>query len=386
MNPFSGCGLTAGALSLLGIFLSPSMAQISPDQDFQSRCAAAGVVKCLGFDNTSGLSLTGGAKIDNTIKASGAGSMRVDIAPTAGDAPGNIMTKLGADFGEGSALYLQWRQRFSPEMIDVDLGGEGFKQFVIYDGTPCGPNMEVAMLNQDFAGFPILYSACGSSYLRKTLTGGTQALMWNQDGTICTSQNKAGCLRYKPDQWMTFYYEQKIGAWGQPNSAVKVSMAEEGRPLKTFIDFPDYIFKSDKATSAYRDIWIGPYSLGRTADAAYPTARTWFDEFIISKSPIAEPFPGGTSVRNPVFGTADETGGLNVRSDPAGTRMTLSFPFSDHDVEIGVYDKRGRKITGFLRPGNHAVEWDAAGIGKGVFLLEVHAGDRRYSRKFSILN
>ena len=311
MNRVSRKRLHAGVLSIVGIFLSHSKAQTTPDQNFQSRCTGPGVVKCLSLDNTTGVSLTGGAKIDNTVKASGAGSMRVDIAPTAGDAPGNIMTKLGADFGEGSSLYLQWRQRFSPEMVDVDLGGEGFKQFVIYDGTPCGPNMEVAMLNQDFSGFPILYSACGGTYLRKTQSGSNYILMWNKDGTICTSQNKAGCLRYKPDQWMTFYYEQKIGTWGQPNSVVKVSMAEENQPLKTFIDFSDFTFKSDKATSAYRDIWIGPYSLGRTANTAYPTARTWFDEFIISKEPIADPFLGSTGVRDPGFGTTGNSGGLN---------------------------------------------------------------------------
>jgi hypothetical protein len=185
---------------------------------------------------------------------------------------------------------------------------------------------------------------------------------------------------------MTFYYEQKIGTWGQPNSVVKVSMAEEGQPLKTFIDFSDYTFKSDKTTSAYRDIWLGPYSLGRTADPAYPTARTWFDELIISKSPIADPFQGNTSARNPAFGASGYPGGLNVRSNPADARLTLSFPISNHAAEIGVYDKQGRKIKSFRRPGNRAVEWDAAGIGKGVYLLEVVTGNRSYARMVSILD
>jgi hypothetical protein len=375
----------AGVLSLIGFFISSPIAQTSADQNFQTRCTATGVVKCLSFDNATGITLSGAAKIDNTLKASGAGSMRVDIAPTAGDTPGNIMTKLGADFAEGSSLYLQWRQRFSPEMVDVDLGGEGFKQFVIYDGTPCGPNMEVAMLNQDYSGFPILYTACGNSYLRKTLTGDNYALMWNADGTICTSQNKAGCLRYKPDQWMTFYYEQKIGTWGQPNSVVKVSMAEEGKPLKTFIDFSDYIFKSDKATSAYRDIWIGPFSLGRKANASYPTARTWFDEFIISKTPIADPFQGATKVHNPALQASGKSDGLHVRIAVAHSRITLSFPAAKVNTDIRIYDRLGRMVKGFNGVSTQTVDWDATGFGKGVYLVEVLTGNHRYAQKVSLL-
>jgi len=384
MKGLSSLGWKVGMAAIAGIFLPHPGAQTTADQNFQSRCTGPGVVKCLAFDNSSGLGLTGGAKIDNTVKASGAGSMRVDIAPTAGDAPGNIMTKLGADFGEGSSLYLQWRQRFSPEMVDVDLGGEGFKQFVIYDGTPCGPNMEVAMLNQDYGGFPILYAACGGTYLRKTQSGTNHILMWNQDGTICTSQNKAGCLRYKPDQWMTFYYEQKIGAWGQPNSVVKVSMAEENQPLKTFIDFSDFTFKSDKATSAYRDIWIGPYSLGRTADASYPTARTWFDEFIISKQPIADPFQGGTRVRDPISGAAGE-GGHEVQAGVSGSRITVSLPGSDREAAIHVYDRQGRRVKSFTGIRSRTVAWEAAEMAHGVYLLKIFAGDRGFARKVSIL-
>jgi|GEM_PF-2721869 len=385
MTPLSV--LKAIALPLLpaGIILPYlAVAQTDADRNFQNRCTVTGVVKCLGLDNTaSGVTLMGGAKFDNAVKASGTASMRVDIAPSAGESPGNLTTKLGADFGEGRSLYLQWRQRFSPEMIDIDLGGEGFKQFVIYDGTPCGPNMEVAMLNQDFGGFPILYSACGSSYLRKSLGSGNYALMWNQDGTICSSQNKAGCLRYKADQWMTFYYEQKIGAWGQPNSVVRVSMAEENQPLKTFIDFSDYTFKSDQTTSAYRDIWVGPFSLGRTANDAYPMAQTWIDEVIISTQPIADPFEAGTGLRERM--SARNPGGPKIHSSVSGSRITISLPPSDQPAGIAIYDNRGRRVRNDAATGGQVVEWDASAEGTGVYLVKVRIGGRDFIRKVSIL-
>lgn len=361
MNGPLSRGCLAGVLWMSGIIPDHARAQAAADQDFRARCDAPGVVKCLGFDNAAGISLVGAAKIDNAVKASGAGSMRVDIEPSAGDAPGNIVTRMGKDFGEGSSLYMQWRQRFSPEMITTNLGGEGFKQFVIYDGTPCGPNMEVAMLNQHFGGFPIFYSACGNSYFRKTLDGGGYALMWNQEGTICTDKDKSKCLKYQPDQWMTFYYEQRIGKWGQPNSAVKVSMAEANKPLQVFIDFPDFTFKSDKANSAYRDIWIGPYSMGRKPGQGYPAAKTWFDEFIISTQPIAAPSGTPTSLGNRVL----ETGGK---------------------AEASLHDVRGRMVRRVSDAGSNGIARSAPGIRNGVYLVKVRVGKREFTRKVPILD
>jgi hypothetical protein len=382
--------MTMGLTLVVMIQISQSQTNVngSADENFQSRCTGPGVVKCLNLDNATGVSLQGSAKIDNAMKVSGSASMRVDIAPTAGDAPGNLTTKLGADFGEGSSLYIQWRQRFSPEMIDVDLGGEGFKQFVIYDGTPCGPNMEVAMLNQDYNGFPILYSACGNSYLRKSLGSGNYALMWDKDGTLCTSQNQSGCLRYQPDQWMTFYYEQKIGTWGQANSVVKVSMAAENQPLKTFIDFSDFTFKSDKATSAYRDIWIGPYSLGRTANTQYPAAQTWIDEVIISKQPIADPFQAVTPILeySPGANQSGHAGG--ILWDASGSRISLSLSLSvpGQKVIFNIYDKSGKRVTSIKNLPGQIFEWDTSNIGSGLYLVEAIAGNRRFTQMLSVLN
>lgn len=383
MNPMSRSGWFAGILALASAHPDQASAQTDADRNFQARCNAPGVVKCLGFDNASGISLMGDARIDNDMKASGAGSMRVDIASSAGESPGNMVTKLGRDFGEGSSLYMQWRQRFSPEMIDTDLGGEGFKQFVIYDGTPCGPNMEVAMLNQDYGGFPIFYSACGNTYFRKSLSGGEYALMWDKDGTICTNRDPGRCVRYQADQWMTFSYEQKIGQWGQANSVVRVSMAEEGKPLKVIIELPDFTFKSDKAGSAYRDLWVGPFSLGRKANSNYPAAKTWFDEFIISTEPIADPHQAASGLRAPAPGAVPD--GPDVRFQSSGPRIAVSFPGSNPGADIDIYDRRGRKVKGVSGVEGAGWEWNAAGTGAGVYLVRVRAGSRIFTGKVSVL-
>ena len=56
--------------------------------------------------------------------------------------------------------------------------------------------------------------------------------------------------------------------------------------------------------------------------------------------------------------------------------MTISFPGSGPDAAIHIYDRQGRKVKSFTGVGGNAVEWDAAGMGNGVYLVKVFAGNR----------
>ena len=306
--------------------------------------------------------------------------MLVDIPPTAGEGPGNVIVTLGKDFGEGSSLYIQWRQRFSPAMVDGALGGVGFKQFVLYDQSPSG-NVETYMLNQGYRGFPVIAAAMGRQQMQKRVNGST-ALMWNAEGVICSQSDMTRCLKYHPNEWMTFYYEQHIGNWDQPNSTVKAYMAREGQPLQQFIHFDkEWQFNKDEETSAYRRIWLGPFSNGRTANGNYPAASTWFDELIISTQPIPDPFQAGTGVRNPVHGNS----GLGVRINPIDARVRISFPNPDRHAKVWIQDMQGGTVKTFSGVKDQTVEWDAAGMGNGVYLFQVSAGNRRFVQKASIL-
>ncbi len=306
--------------------------------------------------------------------------MLVDIPPSSGEGPGNIIATLGQDFGEGSSLYLQWRQRFSPEMVDGALGGVGFKQFVLYDQSPSG-NVETYMLNQGYRGFPVIAVAMGRQQMQKRVNGAT-ALMWNESGVICSQGDLTGCLKYHPNEWMTFYYEQHIGSWGQPNSTVKAYMAREGQPLRQFIHYDEeWQFNRDDETSAYRRIWLGPFSNGREANGDYPAAATWFDELIISTQPIADPFAGVAGVRNPVH----EKSGLKVQTNSSDRRMRISFPNAGRHAEVWIHDMQGRMVEAFSGVRDPAVEWNAAGRGNGMVVVRVLAGDREFTRKVSLL-
>jgi hypothetical protein len=279
-------------------------------------------------------------------------------------------------------LFLQWRQRFSPSMVSTDLGGEGFKQVVMYDAQP-GGNVEVAMLNLHYAGYPSFYTAMGASYFEKKLTGGDVTRQWHGDTVICTEKDKGKCMKYQPDQWMTFYYEQHIGKWGQPNSTIKVWWGAENKPLTQFIDISDYTFKSENANSAYRTIWIGPYSLGRTG-SGFAQASTWFDEFIISKEAIKAPLANVPTRINPSEESVNRAG-LKIQSDLFNSRMAISFPNADRNAGISVYDMRGNLVKDWGRVETDHIEWDAADMGRGVYLIKVNNRKETLSRTVSIL-
>ena len=86
-------------LPLLGA-LATTVNAATAEEDFASRCNAAGVVKCIGFDNTTADIVRGQnlhadgagtyrAGLDTAQKTSGGGSLRFDLPPPP-HAGGNI--------------------------------------------------------------------------------------------------------------------------------------------------------------------------------------------------------------------------------------------------------------------------------------------------------
>jgi len=147
---------TVLSLVCLGWALIPSTLLAA---DFTTRCAAPGVIRCVGFDNAvdlvgdwgdnhgsdPGTNPASSPELDTTIKSSGASSMKFTIASQSGSGGAgswftNFSNDLSVQFGENSTFYVQWRQRFSPEFINtVYLGNGGgpaggWKQAIIGTG------------------------------------------------------------------------------------------------------------------------------------------------------------------------------------------------------------------------------------------------------------
>ena len=149
-------------------------------QDFNTRCHAAGVFVCQGFDSpliniaarwpAQGLYPGGDnqihGKFDREEKASGEGSLRFEILSHTGqNAAGYWRQPLGRNFGPGATFYVQFRERFSPEMLKNDWGDTTWKQVIFHnESATCGA-VELTTVQYYHSGFPIMYTDCGSRAL-----------------------------------------------------------------------------------------------------------------------------------------------------------------------------------------------------------------------------
>jgi hypothetical protein len=129
-----------------------------PPTDFATRCAAAGVLRCFGFDSdgqlggqhgdnfgrfASGGTCASGTTncpvIDTAVKASGAGSIKFTVPTLSGQAGvhssatqwfTNITSDLSNLIAAGETLYVQWRQRINAAML-----GSFYKEVTGNGGT-----------------------------------------------------------------------------------------------------------------------------------------------------------------------------------------------------------------------------------------------------------
>ncbi len=145
-------------------------------QDFNTRCQTAGVVVCQGFDSpliniaaiwpAPGLYPGGDnmihGKFDRSQKASGEGSLRFEILSHTGqNAAGYWRQPFGRNFGPGSTFYVQYRERFSPEMLKNDWGDTTWKQVIFHNEKATCGDVELTTAQYYHAGFPIMYTDCG---------------------------------------------------------------------------------------------------------------------------------------------------------------------------------------------------------------------------------
>jgi hypothetical protein len=313
----------------------PPSGGTSADSDFQARCSAPGVVRCVGFDNSSdfnqpaypndGPYAPGGGTLahltrDTSIKASGGSSARFEVVSGTGESPSGSWVVSYPTVGHGQKLYVQFRQRFDTNMLNNKnlFGGGGWKQIIMhsFEAGSCAL-LEVTMNNYKYRGFPYMYTDCGgqtleifSSQANDVVVEYSQPYPPSGPGTVGTDYwclyNKVlqgdttnRCAFYKPDQWMTFYYEIHVGNWGQPNSIVRAWVGFEGQPLRLVVNHTQFRINKESTAPGFNRLTLTNYDTGRCiiASCVHPTAYTWYDELIVSTQPIAP--PGGGSQTPP---------------------------------------------------------------------------------------
>jgi hypothetical protein len=314
--------------------------------DFQTRCGQSGVVKCVGFDQPSDISNTqwgantgidtGGASIpvlDSSMKASGNSSIKFTIpsnsgANTSGSYWANFSTDLSTQFGENSDFYVQWRQRFSPEFLTtIYQGGGGWKQAIIGTGDKSGCTtsnttncyasctaLEVVTQNISHRGFAQMYNSCTGSASHGSYDGFTEPFgtydfklqnarpspycLYSQSGANRFPPN-GNCFGYVPNEWMTFQVRIKTGPRvGNEftNSYVELWIAREGNASEQAFNWGPYNLSAGSSgdNERFGKVWLLPYNTGKSSSYSHPTAYTWYDELIISRTRI--PDPGGSTL------------------------------------------------------------------------------------------
>jgi len=303
-------GNTATSASVSVSVSNSSLITGDADADFQARCSAPGVLKCVGFNSDSEIIPGLGAAwdgvlrgtLDTSVKASGAGSLRFEIPPfSPANTAGSWESSLGANFGPGTTFYVQFRQRFSPEMLTTNFRGGGWKQVIFHMKSKTCAAIELTTVNGYYKGFPQMYTDCGGRAFNVDLGNGDYLLQ--QGDYQCHYQNPtpSTCASYQSNQWMTFYYKVQLGNWGQPTSHIEAWVAFEGQPFKKFIDMPNYSLDYNSSPSdVYNYVTLLPYDTGKDPTVNHPTAYTWHDELIVSTQPIAA--PGAQGLRGDLDG------------------------------------------------------------------------------------
>lgn len=280
--------------------------------DFQTRCHASGVVRCIGFDSQNevdryifppwGETKKRGVVVTD-VKASGAGSLRFIVpSKSPNDGSGsfkiNFSDDLSVQFGEGDEFYVQWRQRFSHDFLATFYeGGYGWKQATIGEGdrsdvfTPGCTQLELVVQNVNQAGFPQMYHSCGG-----------------KDGQY---EQLGGGGEYVADEWMTFQVHVKIGTWYKSDgnyagdSIVQLWVARQGRLSELVVDLSPrpftllgltipgtgrgYDLANNDPAAKYGKLILSPYHTGKNPEQSHPTGFVWYDELIVSTRPIQDP-------------------------------------------------------------------------------------------------
>jgi hypothetical protein len=314
-------------LTLLLVLLSVPKAQSSADDSFAQRCAASGVVQCIGFENlisaipqcNGNWPSVGGqcyqppsggnhAYADQSVYASGDGNgkhaaLRLDATNVAGaNISGDYFIGWPRSFGSNSHFYVQYRMRLkgfassSAPWTSPNIGGQGWKTtvFAPINGPLCGPT-ELATVNFYYENKLRLYTNCSSTAYDNFEFN----LVQQQGDFTCRYQDpnpQANCAMFHGEQWMTFYYDVQIGTMGTQSSTVRAYIDYgDGRGYRQWTSASNYRL-GGSGNFGLTD--FTNYTTGKSSSAPSPnTYSMWIDEFILSTSPIASPSgsPGGSS-------------------------------------------------------------------------------------------
>jgi hypothetical protein len=276
-------------------------------QGFEERCQAPGVTVCEGFDSPEKFAPAADpgsgiypaedgvfrGTMDTTVAASGKGSLKFTIPSYSGpNGAGYWKQAMGMDIGEGRTFYVQFRQRFSPEMLTNTWGGNTYwKQVIFHNGPRTCADVELATTKSNRRdGYPVMYSQCGSDGFQVPLPGGDFLVEQGDYNCHYHNINAKDCFFYPPNTWITFYYKVSIGNWGKANSTIQAWVSLPGQPYKQWTNMTNHKLLNSRPGEDYDTVTLLPYMTAKDPKVyGGPEAYTWYDELIVSTQPIARP-------------------------------------------------------------------------------------------------
>ncbi len=293
---------------------------------FAERCSEAGVLACYGFDSAgetdpylhdSGFSAPA---FDDVMFAEGGGAIHMLVEPgSSADSSGSAVLDFAPGVGVGETLYLQWRQRFSPDFIDTVYDANGWKQLLIHENTStagCSDSEIVVTNNGEARDFPIVYHACnifhspvenpvdGDQWEHDLQPGGDNRCLytWMEDGLDFLEPSddvdELACIGYEPDQWMTFQLAVHLNSWCYEtpyeqcpeDSHLELWVTKEGTPPVKVLDWPIALrVTTDPSSTFYDSVQLTPYNTNKDSAQSHPSAELWYDSVVISTARIGEP-------------------------------------------------------------------------------------------------
>jgi hypothetical protein len=281
-------------------------------------------------------------ELDETTKSSGSGSVRFavpgnSVAGTAGYCQINFTPDNSVQFGEGETFFVQYRVRLSCEMLYVDCdpksttykkerrrfqvtqGQSAFKLSIVNAGDhpqlefpvgACTRQQLVLLVPSD--GAVTGFHSCGwydghsrylglnrqsgkGAYDRQPVRDRASSGCFNLDPHAGTALGSAGrgCVLWESDRWITVTQQITIGRWADKvkqadaSSNVRVWIADAGQPHRLVIDFDRNLRRPEQPFMKYGKVWLVPHFTNKDPAENHPTGYVWFDELIVSRTPIA---------------------------------------------------------------------------------------------------
>ena len=278
----------------------------APEQNgsFEARCNAVGVLVCQGFDSPDGYRPAKYPAVglypawdgairgvrDTSVKASGAASLRFEVpSHSSANASGYWKQPMGKEFREGATFYVQFRQRFSKEMLKNNWGGTTWKQVIFHNETATCGAVELTTVQYYSAGFPSMYTNCGGRPLYTN--NGQPPTKLEQGDYNCWygRYNPKDCFYYPAEEWITFYYQISIGHWGKPDSTINAWVALDGKLYKQWIQMPNFVLDVDRPGEGFDTVTLLTYMTAKSELLDHPVAYTWYDDLVVSANPIVPP-------------------------------------------------------------------------------------------------